>query len=128
MRNKVLERKIGLIAGAGMLMAAAPQLHAASNPFELGASGGTAIMVAEAGKEKSVSVLEGKCGSGKCGTQRVRQVMDKNGDSKIDRDEYVSWSSAAANREFDSISKGSAAVGADTVFEHYQSLEFHNQG
>ena len=128
MKKQGLEKKLGIIAGASVLMVALPQAHAAGNPFELASSANTAVMVAEAGGGKGISVLEGKCGAGKCGTQRVRQMMDKNSDGQIDRDEYISWSNAIANREFDKMSKGSASIGADDVFEHYRSLEFHNQG
>lgn len=121
--------RLGTLAGGTAMLLTVPQVYAADgNPFALSGGDGATIMVAEAGGQKGISVLEGKCGAGKCGAQRVRQMMDKNADGRIDRDEYVSWSSSVANREFDEISKGSAAVGADDVFEHYRSLEFHNQG
>jgi uncharacterized low-complexity protein len=37
--------------------------------------------------QKGISVLEGKCGAGNCGSQRIRQMMDRNADGKINRDE-----------------------------------------
>ena len=128
MNRHDIDRKLGLAAGASVLLATLPQAHAAGNPFELSAAGDSVVVVAASDEQKGISVLEGKCGSGKCGAQRVREMMDKNADGSIDRDEYLAWSTAAAEREFDSIAKGSAAVGPEDVFDHYRSLEFHNQG
>lgn len=127
MKKADLKKTIGMIAGTGAAFALSPQLFAADNPFGMGQANGAAIVVAEAGK-KGISVLEGKCGSGKCGTQRIRQMMDRNADGKINRNEYVSWVTAQAGNEFDTFAKGADAVGADDVFEHFRSLEFHNQG
>ncbi len=126
MKRKGLKQSIGLIAGTAAL-ALLPQAQAAENPFGL-AGGDTALLqVADAGK-KGISVLEGKCGAGKCGSQRIRQMMDRNADGKINRDEYVSWAAAQAANEFENFADGSGSVGADKVFEHFRSLEFHNQG
>ena len=126
MKRKGLKQSIGLIAGTAAL-ALLPQAQAAENPFGLSSSDTALIQVADAG-EKGISVLEGKCGSGKCGTQRVRQMMDRNADGKINREEYVSWAAAQAANEFEKFADGGSAVGADKVFEHFRSLEFHNQG
>lgn len=121
--------RLGTLAGGTAMLLTVPQVIAADgNPFALSGVDGATIMVAEAGGQKGISVLEGKCGAGKCGTQRIRQMMDKNADGQIDRDEYLSWSSAVANREFDQMSKGSATVSPEDAFEHYRSLEFHSQG
>jgi uncharacterized low-complexity protein len=128
MKKRELERRLGLIGGAAVMLAALPQVHAADNPFALGASEGKAVMVAEVRNEKGISVLEGKCGAGKCGTQRIRQMMDRNGDGKINREEYVSWVSAQAGVEFEEFAKGRSAVGVDDVYEHFRSLEYHRQG
>jgi uncharacterized low-complexity protein len=119
---------MGLIAGASVVLAMLPQAHAAGNPFGIAHADGAMLVVADAGRKKGISVLEGKCGSGKCGTQRVRQMMDRKADGQINREEYVSWAGAQAGNEFDEIAKGRAAVGADDVFKHFQSLEYHNQG
>jgi len=128
MNRHHIDRKLGLAAGASVLLAALPQAHAAGNPFEQSAAGDSVIVVAASDEQKGISVLEGKCGSGKCGAQRVRAMMDKKADGSIDRDEYLAWSAAAAEREFDSIAKGSERVGPEDVYDHYRSLEFHNQG
>lgn len=127
MKRKGLKQSIGLIAGATAAIVLLPQAQAAENPFGLAGVDASVLVVAEADK-KSISVLEGKCGAGKCGTQRIRQMMDRNADGKINRDEYVSWAAAQAVNEFDEFAGGSAAIGADKVFEHFRSLEFHNQG
>lgn len=129
MKKTGLELKLGVLAGASAMMLALPQAQAAGgNPFELSTGSGAAIVVADASGEKGISVLEGKCGSGKCGAQRIRQMMDKNTDGRIDRDEYLSWAGDVASREFDQMSKGAASMGVEDVFEHYRSLEFHSQG
>lgn len=117
----------GLIAGAAAALVLAPQAGAAENPFGLTDAGAATVVVADAGK-KGISVLEGKCGSGKCGSQRVRQMMDRNADGQINRSEYVSWAAAQAGNEFDDFAKGGAAVGADAIYDHFRSLEYHNQG
>ena len=147
MNKKRFDRNLGVIAGAGVMLAVLPQANAGGNPFELPGLGATAVVVAAG--EKGISVLEGKCGSGKCGTQRIRTMMDVNSDGMIDRDEYVSWSAdvaqreydrlhdrekyvswskSMANQEFDEIAKGEPEIGADKVYEHYRSLEFHTKG
>ncbi len=127
MKKTDLKATIGLIAGAGAALALMPVAQAADNPFSLPQTGGAVIVVADAG-EKGISVLEGKCGSGKCGTQRVRQMMDRNADGRINRDEYVAWAGAQAGAEFDNFADGGASVGVERVFEHFRSLEYHNQG
>lgn len=127
MKKTKLNRTIGLIAGAGAALTMIPQANASGNPFGLSQADGATIVVAEADRQ-GISVLEGKCGAGKCGAERIRQMMDRNADGKIDRDEYVSWANAQAVNEFDKFAGGAAAVDAHEVFEHYQSLEFHNQG
>jgi uncharacterized low-complexity protein len=128
MNRQHFEKKLGLAAGASVLLVTLPQAHAAGNPFELPAADGATIVVADSGEQKGISVLEGKCGSGKCGAERVREMMDKNADGSIDRDEYLAWSADIAGREFEEMAKGSAAIAPDDVYEHYRSLEFHNQG
>lgn len=128
MKKCELNRRLGLVGSAAVMLAALPQVHAAGNPFALGASQGEAIMVAEARPEKSISVLEGKCGAGKCGSQRIRQMMDRNGDGKINREEYVSWVTAQAGVEFEEFAQGKSAVGVDEVYEHFRSLDYHRQG
>lgn len=127
MKKTDLTKTIGLIAGTGAALALMPAAQAAENPFSLPQANGAAIVVADAG-EKGISVLEGKCGTGKCGTQRVRQMMDRNADGRINREEYVSWAGAQAGAEFDGFADGGASVGAEKVYEHFRSLEYHNQG
>lgn len=126
MTTKYLIQSIGLIAGSAAL-GLSPQAFAADNPFGLSQIDGAAIVVAGDAK-KGISVLEGKCGGGKCGSQRVRAMMDKNDDGRISRDEYVSWSSRIANEEFDKFAGGAADAGVDDVFEHFESLDYHTQG
>ena len=126
MKRKALKQSIGLIAGTAAF-ALLPQAQAAENPFGLAGSDTALVQVAEAG-EKGISVLEGKCGAGKCGTKRVRQMMDRDADGKIDRGEYVSWVTSQAVKEFDGFADGKGAVDAHEVFEHFRSLEFQNQG
>jgi len=128
MTTEKLKRNMGLIAGATVALAMLPQAQAAGNPFGIAQADGATLVVADAGGKKGISVLEGKCGAGKCGTQRVRQMMDRNADGQINREEYVSWAGAQAGNEFDEIAKGSASIGADDVFKHFESLEYHNQG
>lgn len=74
-------------------------------------------------EKKSISVLEGKCGEGKCGAERVRKMMDRNSDGNIDRGEYVAWSASAASSEFDKITSGSSTASAEKVFSHFESLQ-----
>lgn len=128
MKSDKLKKSLGLIAGASIALVALPQAHAADNPFGMGHADGATLVVADASEKKGISVLEGKCGTGKCGTQRIRQMMDRNADGQINREEYVSWAGAQAGNEFDEISKGGASVGVDEVFKHFQSLEYHRQG
>lgn len=75
---------------------------------------------------KSISVLEGKCGEGKCGSNRVRQMMDKNGDGRIDRTEYTNWSvqrantsAEQANAEFDKMAHGADSVSAEDAYQSF---------
>ena len=53
--------------------------------------------------EKGLRVLEGKCGEGKCGTLRIRLMMDLDHNGYISRQEYVTWAAAQADSEFDRI-------------------------
>lgn len=71
--------------------------------------------------QEGLSVLEGKCGEGKCGTLRIRLMMDLDGNSVISRDEYVTWAAAQADSEFDRIAglHGSNAS-AESVFEGFR--------
>lgn len=128
MKVKELNRAIGLIAGTSVALAMSSGAIAKENPFGLAQANGATLLVADSGEEKSISVLEGKCGSGKCGSQRVREMMDKNGNGRIDRDEYISWSAMHAGNEFDKFSDGEAETGVDAVYEHFRSLEFHDKG
>ena len=84
---------------------------------------GAEVLAAGESPEKSISVLEGKCGEGKCGTLRVRQMMDKNDDGKINRKEYLGWAKSVASDEFDKIASGSASVSAEKVFDFYKELQ-----
>ncbi|MEN8167439.1 MAG: hypothetical protein ABFR65_08190 [Pseudomonadota bacterium] len=52
-------------------------------------------------REGGVSVLEGKCGEGRCGSVRVRQMMDGDSDGRISRHEYNQWINRAAGSQFD---------------------------
>lgn len=72
---------------------------------------------------KSISVLEGKCGSGKCGATRVREMMDKNGDGRISRDEYVGWVNRQAAADFDKMAHGGTSVSPDDAFKAFQQWE-----
>jgi len=128
MHSKRFNKNLGRIAGAAAALVVLPQVHAAENPFGLAQADGATLVVADASEKKGISVLEGKCGSGKCGTQRIRQMMDRNADGQINREEYVSWAEAQAGNEFDEIAKGDSAVGVDEVFRHFQSLDYHSQG
>ena len=128
MTSEKLKKSLGLIAGASVALAIIPQAHAADNPFGIGHADGATLVVAEGSEKKGISVLDGKCGAGKCGTQRIRQMMDRNADGQINREEYVSWAGAQAGSEFDEIAKGGASIGVDEVFKHFKSLEYHNQG
>ena len=113
---------LGLIAGAGAALALTPSAFAAENPFGLKDANGAAVIVVAGDEKKGISVLEGKCGSGKCGSQRVRQMMDRNGDGKINREEYVDWAVRQAGNEFDGFASGKDAVSPDDVYKHFESL------
>ena len=115
-------KALGLIAGTSAALALAPATFAAENPFGLKDAGSSAIVVAEVSRDKSISVLEGKCGAGKCGTSRVRQMMDRNADGMISREEYVGWSTSQAADEFDKFAGNKGAVTADDVYQHFLSL------
>lgn len=119
---KKLHKHIGLIAGTASVFALAPQAQAAENPFSVGASGETLLVAAADNHKKGISVLEGKCGSGKCGSVRIRQMMDRNGDGRINRDEYVNWAATQAATEYDDLASGAASISADDVFKSF--LEF----
>lgn len=121
MNHRNLKKSLVLVAGASAATLAATG-HAAGNPFQFASDNSTIIVVAEHGADKSISVLEGKCGSGKCGSARIRQMMDRNADGKINRDEYVSWAGAQAAKEFEEMSDGKASIDADAVYQHYLSL------
>lgn len=121
MKHVNLKNSLAFIAGASAVTLAATG-HAASNPFQFSSDDSATIVVAEQGTAKSISVLEGKCGSGKCGSARIRQMMDRNADGKINRDEYVSWAGAQAAREFEEMSEGKGSIDAEAVYQHYLSL------
>jgi len=70
------------------------QLQAAENPFGLTSTGETIALAAATDVKKGLSVLQGKCGAGKCGSKRIRQMMDRNADGRINRDEYVARGAA----------------------------------
>lgn len=128
MKSKDLHRAVGLIAGTSVALALSSGAVAADNPFGLAPADGATLVVAGSGEEKGISVLEGKCGSGKCGSQRVREMMDKDDNGRIDRDEYISRSAMQAGNEFDQFAGGAADVGAEDVYEHFRSLDYHTQG
>jgi hypothetical protein len=128
MTSQKARKNLGLITGAAVALTMLPQAQAEGNPFAIPDADGALLLVAGDSEKKGISVIEGKCGSGKCGTQRIRQMMDRNADGLINREEYVSWSAAQARSEFDEMAEGGAAVGADEVFKHFQSLEYHTQG
>ena len=110
---------VSVVALAGFALPAA----ADDNPFAQ--SGSSRILLAEAGgKTKGIGVLKGKCGEGKCGSQRVRKMMDKDGDGQIDRKEYIAWSTAQAESEFDKIAgEGGESATADDVFQNFFDWE-----
>ena len=65
--------------------------------------------------------------TGRCGSQRVREMMDRDGDGSIDRDGYIGWASTQAGRDFDSFAGDRGAVEAGRVYEHFRSLEYHQR-
>ena len=119
---KKMHKAMGLVAAASAV-ALVPQAQAADNPFGLSDSAQTIVVAGNANHNKGISVLDGKCGSGKCGSQRIRQMMDRNGDGRINRAEYINWASAQAGAEFDDIAKGANAVDADDVFKSFLEFE-----
>lgn len=121
MKRVKLRNSLAMIA-ASSAVALSATAAADSNPFQLSSDSSATIVVAEQGGAKSISVLEGKCGSGKCGSARIRQMMDRNADGKINRDEYVSWAGAQAAKEFEEMAGGKASIGAEAVYQHYLSL------
>ena len=107
-----------------------PGAFAANNPFDAGLRNSGYLLLADAhggkcgGKsEKSIHALEGKCGGGKCGTARIRGMMDSNGDGRIDRSEYNAWSMKQSNEEFDRMAAGADSVSVDKVFQTFQDWE-----
>ncbi len=117
--KKTTLTRLGL-ASTIALCAISTQAAADSNPFAV--SGQQGLMLADAGG-KSISVLKGKCGDGKCGTARVRKMMDSNGDGSINRSEYTEWAVRMANSEFDKISEGSNVTTPDDVFQNFLEWE-----
>lgn len=83
----------------------------------------TALSSGYAVAGEGISVLDGKCGAGKCGSNRVRTMMDSNSDGQIDRSEYVAWASGQASREFDAMSHGKAAISSDDVYKHFEAWQ-----
>jgi uncharacterized low-complexity protein len=103
---------------------------AANNPFDEGPRNSSYLLLADAhggkcgGKsEQSIHTLEGKCGSGKCGTARIRGMMDSNGDGRIDRSEYNTWSLKQSNEEFDRMAAGAESVSVEKAFQTFQDWE-----
>lgn len=72
---------------------------------------------------KEISVLEGKCGGGKCGSSRVRRMMDSDGNGTISRSEYTGWAARMASDEFDAISKTGGEAPAKDVFDFFGGVE-----
>jgi len=103
---------------------------AAGNPFDTTLINSGYPLLADAhgakcgGKsEKAVPTLEGKCGSGKCGSARIRDMMDSNGDGRIDRSEYNAWSMKQSNAEFDRMAAGAESVSPDQAFQTFLDWE-----
>ena len=121
MKQVTLKKSLAMLAASSAMTLSATTM-ADTNPFQLSSDSSATIVVAANSGSKGISVLDGKCGSGKCGSPRIRQMMDRNADGKINRDEYVSWAGAQAAREFDDMAKGKSSVSADEVYQHYLSL------
>ena len=73
---------------------------------------------------KGLTVLEGKCGEGKCGTLRIRVMMDLDSNGFISRNEYVTWAAAQADSEFDRIAGAHNQTSTpEEVFDRFKSME-----
>lgn len=140
-----------LTVALGTALAASGSVNAAANPFEIkplsggymqltdampaegkcggsktageGKCGGTKAAAGSGDPGKSISVLEGKCGEGKCGSKRVRQMMDDNGDGRIERSEYTAWATRQAEAEFDEMAGGAESVSPDDAFQNFLRWE-----
>ena len=119
---------LALTMGGAAFVSTGSVSAATDNPFgmtELN-SGYMQLAGANTGKgapKKSISVLEGKCGSGKCGASRVRQMMDENGDGSIQRAEYAGWAARQAGAEFDRMARGRDAISPDEAYENFLNYE-----
>ena len=76
------------------------------NPFAVQGIDGDAMQLAQmtgASKGGKINVLNGKCGEGKCGGKRVRQMMDSDKNGQISKQEYVGWVTTMAGEEYDQM-------------------------
>lgn len=103
------------VAFAGTITALPAQ--AADNPFAQNRP--MTGLVAASG----LSVLEGKCGEGKCGSLRVRKMIDTDSDGTITRQEYVAWGVRTSNREFDRIAGSGDSASPEKVFNSFEEWE-----
>ena len=136
-----IKMKTAMTLALGTALLTAGSASAVGKPFELQPIAGGSMHLAEgkcggnkeaAGKcggaksdhpQKSISVLEGKCGQGKCGSARIRQMMDNDGNGRIDREEYVGWSTRQAGAEFDSMAHGAHDVSPEDAFQNFLRFE-----
>jgi len=84
------------------------------------------VQAEDAGSGKPISALHGKCGDGKCGTKRVRAMMDGNNDGMISKDEYMSWSNKQAAKEFAEMSQGGDSASPRQIVDAF--LRWEEQG
>ena len=107
MSNKyeIINMKIGAIIAISIAGSGASIAN--DNPFELtDIKHSSAITVAAndvTNKRHRISVSEGKCGEGKCGSLMVRVAMDANGNEIISRKEYIDWVTKREGSVFDKI-------------------------
>ena len=120
--NSKIQKTSTLTLALGTALAMSSNVGAADNPFQIKSLSSGYVQLAAA-KVKHISVLEGKCGNGKCGTARIRQMMDNNNDGRIERDEYVGWASRQAGMEFDNMSHGGSSVTPDDAYQNFLRWE-----
>jgi len=114
-------------------------VHASENPFTLAHHQNDSLQLAETTtaanqpnarkgirsqlKSGGVSVLEGKCGSGKCGSQQVRQMMDGDGNGVISRREYNQWINHAPGSQFDRIDVNEDGIISESEMIYFETTQ-----
>lgn len=127
--------KLALGAAIALTFSSAGIVNASGNPFMLEELAQGYTLLAEADREDmkpasgkgrlaqlegdGINVLEGKCGEGRCGSVRMRQMMDGDRDGFVSKKEYHGWINKQAGSQFDRLD-----VNEDGVISANEMMQF----